>query len=102
MAGKRLGWQHADHGAECADQTLDWGPSNPDDPRQTKHVNPCMSTGFWFVQPTEAAKRFMRDFIQIAVYELTEEVDQIVWNEVSLYWSLSESEGAAPAQCLSL
>ena len=27
--------------------------------------------------------RFIRDFIQIAVYELTEEVDQIVWNEVS-------------------
>lgn len=67
-----------------ADQTLDWGPSDPNDPRQTKHVNPCMSTGFWFLQPTEASKKFLRDFIQLAVYELTEEVDQIVWNEVRL------------------
>ena len=69
-------------GGCAADQILQWGPSDDKDPRQTYHVNPCVSTGFWFSQPTEPAKRYLQDFIEIAVYSKTEETDQIVWNEV--------------------
>lgn len=65
-----------------AEQSLDWGPGDPENLAHSKHVNPCMSTGFWMAQPNEAAKQWLRDFIQLAVYDLTDEVDQIVWNEV--------------------
>ena len=72
-------------GCCAADQILQWGPSDDKDPRQTYHVNPCVSTGFWFFQPTEPAKRYLQDFIEVAVYSKTEETDQIVWNEVGRF-----------------
>ena len=64
------------------DQYLEWGPNRPDDPKSTDHINPCMSTGFWFIQPTQPAREFLEAFIDLELYWRNWQTDQRLWNEV--------------------
>ena len=74
------------------DQYLDWGPNRPDDPRSTDHINPCMSTGFWFIQPTQPAREFLEAFIELELYWRNWQTDQRLWNEVRAQDPLSAAD----------
>ena len=45
-------------------------------------MNPCMSTGFWYIQPTSASEEFFMDYIDLIMGPRNTNIDQIVWNEV--------------------
>ena len=80
----RLGPPNRDTGlCVCADNYLDWGPHNPENIRSQYHINPCMSTGFWFIQPTKASREFLAGFLDLMLYWRNHQVDQVLWNEVS-------------------
>lgn len=61
---------------------IEWGPANPADARSSTHINACMSTGFWFIQPTAPAKALLAAFKDLQLNWRNWQVDQQLWNEV--------------------
>ena len=74
------------------DQYLDWGANRPADPKSTDHINPCTSTGFWIVQPTQPAREFLEAFIDLELNWRNWETEQRLWNEVGAQDPLSAAD----------
>lgn len=74
------------------DNFLEWGAANPKDIRHQAHVNPCMSTGFWFIEPTEPAKDFLESFIDLMLHWRDWQTDQRLWNEVIMAFLIGQND----------
>ena len=65
-------------------------------PRQVRKLyamNPCQSTGTWYLQPTAAARAFMRAMARRVLHE-PHHWDQTAWNEVILPFIWGNGEDA--------
>lgn len=70
--------------------SLKFGPINTKDIRAQSHINPCMSTGFWFIEPTEPAKEFLAAFIDLMLHWRNWQQDQLLWNEVIMAFLIGQ------------
>uniref|UniRef100_A0A1D1ZNZ3 Glycosyltransferase n=1 Tax=Auxenochlorella protothecoides TaxID=3075 RepID=A0A1D1ZNZ3_AUXPR len=70
----------------------------PDKKVQLFSINPCQSTGLWYLRPTPPAKAFMLALVHRLIHPATwHQWDQTAWNEVILpfLWGTGDSEQLA-------
>lgn len=67
-----------------ADNYLEWGPNDPNNVRSQTAISPCMSTGFWFANPSPPIMEFFEGFIDLMLHWRNSQTDQRLWNEATL------------------